>query len=523
MPFSKEILSFSVLDNRLYLSNREVGGEPYLSIFSWDNNELTLRGETEMAGGFAGKKMFLDGTTLIVASYINTNSQSGIALYSVADDSAPTYLSVIPSIGGVAIPANGYLYVRNGDSGGGYLDIWDIRNPTTPQLVQTYSDFDYYPLAVYGTQMIWSGSGLHLYDISTPATLQLIDTSPYFYNLVQFKWTEGRSLYGYNHSQEGIRTVEKVTFADPFEITSQGTYSIPKYENGVAVDDRYVYLFDVDSEGIEIVDMQEPNRPRFVTTVLKGEFTEAPLPHYLRTDQRLFLRRAADIAVLDISNPVAPVLIGVVPFEGNWQLETVANGHIFARLPVSNLMYILRLSDYVGKVIVTDGPDACSAFDTEGNYLVALCGEILLYDITDPMHPVLVGLLESPLEFYEAELAFPYLYTTTTTQLAIYDVSDLTDPRYLTSVAKPDAMNVQCKTLIPLWGRFYLRGCATNATDIVDLSNPFAPVRSDLAYIKNANAIVQGDTLIVADKGLQTWHVRVPFSEQLVLPLIQTR
>lgn len=503
----------TVLGNRLYVQTQTQQGVPTIRIYGWQNDELTVRSESEVAAGFSNGRLFLDGTTLVMASYINTNSRSDIQLYDVSDEDALTYIGAVPSLGGVAMAANGYLYVRNGDLGGAYLDVWDIRNPASPTVVQSYSDFDYYPLAVRGNRMIWTG--LYLYDISNPADLRVIDGSSY--RLEQLVWSDANTLYGFG--EDGL---ERVAITDPFRLVLQRNYPLPNYENGVAVDGRYLYLFNRAIAGIEIVDVQESNHPRWVGTALEGEFAEAPTPRYLLAEQRLYLRRDGDIAVIDVSDPIHPTLIGVVPFEGNWELETVANGHLFARLPVSNLMYILRLSDYVGKVIVTDGDGACSGFDTEGNYLAALCEEVLLYDISAPMEPVLVGSLQSPLEFLTPELAFPYLYATSKSQLAIYDLSNPTQPTYLTSISNPDSTLEPCKALIPLRERFYLRRCPSGRADIINLTNPLSVVRSDVGTLPSSNITVQGDFITVIEEEFQSWQIRLPLAHQVALPVIST-
>ncbi len=521
--------------NRLYLTTfASPTLAAHLQVYSWENDRLTVVGETSLVL-YERLRMLFDGGVLVVASYSGTNSHENIALYDISDDSAPEFKRTIQTIGGIAVPLNGYLYVSNG----GYVDIWDIRDLDTASIVQTYAGY-FVPLATHDNLILASGN--RFYDVTNPTDIRLAGEADGF-TFRGSVWNSNGDIYTMQ-SAYPIEYLQRVALSDTFQAIPVGDYKPPAYYAAVPVTDRYLYLFGTTHTGIDIHDMQNPAQPRLVATILQDHFTWPPTRDYFIVDGRLYLYRSGNVEVLDVTNPVAPISVATIPLGSDWLLESVANGYLYALKNQSNRIRVLRLHDLEGQSIEFPDADRCSGLDTEGTMMVLACDDLRVYDITVPTAPVLVGTLPTSLALLQPTLELPYLYVTSMTQTAIYDLSNPASPRYVTSIPAPFPLTAEgafpeesggsyvCPELIPVKPSQYLRQCIFSdsyppeaqwegPTDIVDLSDPLLPRRSESMYAPFARGIVQGDTVVVAGERLSVWHFRGFLDKTVFLPLVE--
>lgn len=544
MNLRRKIAEVHLYRERLYLraEGAEIG-QDQLQVWSWEGDRLSKLGETRFYG--YGRYWFEDDV-LLMAPYYPSNSHYEIHLYDISDDTAPTWKGDILTIGGVAVVVNDYLYVSNGDgqSNGGYVDIWDIHDMDHPTIVQTLPRFYLYAIAKRDDVVLASNG--RFYDFSQPFAPELIGTvadSTYFYMPI---WDEARTFYTL-HYQTGssLHSLERIELTENFEVVLEGSYTPPWQYAAVPVTERYLYLFGTTSAGIDIHDMQEPARPRYVATVLKDEFTWAPARDYFIVDDRLYLFLSGNITILDVREPLAPTVVATIPLGTNWSLESVQNGYLYALHRNTNQIYALRLSDLVGESIFLPNTANCKGLDTEGAMMAVTCESLRLYDISNPIAPTLLGTLPTTLDLMEPTLALPSLFVTTRSQVAIYDVSNPASPTYVTSVGQPYPTVAEdgtppsdtlggyvCPELVALEPGYYLRQCyydqgypmpAYGITDIVDLRTPTAPRRSESMNMLTSRGVVQGDTLLVASANFTVWQIRLFLERAIFIPVAQTR
>ncbi len=487
-----------------------------LQVYSLADDRFSYLGETEFNGY---GKLFFDRNVLLAAPYADVNTHVPIFLYDISND-IPEFKHELTTIGGVALPIDGYLYVMNGQS---YIDVWDIQDIEHPQIVNVLPTY-LYPVTNDGNLVLARSSiswrGLVLHEM-TPTGVRLIGETDYFTYMEKTIWSRDNELYLCHQGPQGnTPMLERITFASPFEVTSQGMYILPRQYTAIPINEQYVYLFGTTSPGIDIHHFEEPLVPGFVTTVLEEEFTWPPAREYQIVGEQLYVKRPNDIAVLDIREPLAPSLVATYPLEGEWILESVHNGYLYALRKNSNQLFLLRLSDHAGQQVTLPTAGQCTGLDTEGAIMVVLCDNIGVYDISVPKALTLISELDSSLDLLQPDLKLPYLFVTSETELAIFDLTDPTMPHYQISVNNP--VQDGCPHLIEIREGYYLRQCYGGDADIVDLTIPTTPRQSKWENLGRAKAAIMGSTAIVANEQVNVWQLR-PFLEQVMfLPLVES-
>lgn len=536
-------------------------------IYSGAGNTLTLKstfsytashfpisngGETEAEPELFprnGWAMFLEGNTLVVTNYFGGASQQLIRLYDVSDVAQPRLAGTVPTLGGLAIPANGHLYVFNRPVGSTYLDIWNIQNPDAPQLASSIPNVNGLPISRYGNQIIvqqpaYSGQW-HWYDVTNPTALQSIAVvvPPARLAVDSNHWLSPTSFYYLRETSSGSglnETLERATLTNGSTLSSVSLYRFPWVGKSIIVADRYLYTWG-DYAGVNIYDLQTPATPRFVARRLIPEF-----PNLVglgfgvsaeKSGNRLYVNRGADMAILNTDNPLDPYLTATFTFDApnQYAIFHATPEYLYARAQNPGRLLAIRLSDYQSSVTLLP----CYGIGIDGDLLIATCGTpsnndyaLQIWDLANPLAPQLRGTIARSSPFGAVvEVAAPYAYVMSGAAIEIYDVSNRDLPIH-TYTVPPNSGQQSCLHLSPIGNGHYLRQCSsTTQDDIVNLGNPNGPQMTATFGFPQTyySPEVVGDTVyFVEGRTFQSWQINapfiyLPFVNRYNLPFIQGR
>ncbi|MCC7173499.1 MAG: DUF1349 domain-containing protein [Planctomycetes bacterium] len=175
----------------------------------------------------------------------------------------------------------------------------------------------------------------------------------------------------------GMRVVDISNPTSPFEVGSYQHYSDGR---GIAVAGNYAYLA-ADYQGLKIVNISSPASPSLV-----GSFTTSGRSHYITVSGNYAYLSMFDpysVAIIDISNPSAPVGIGSYP--GTW---------------------------------------VCMAVDGNHAYLTHGLNGLRVLDVSNPTSPTVVGNYDPAWGVGRITIAATFAYVSSDSGLRVLDISD---------------------------------------------------------------------------------------------------
>ena len=273
--------------------------------------------------------------------------------------------------------AGRYAYV-----GAGYLGLWiiDISDPSHPVQAGVY-DADgnvvgvvvsgkYAYLAVGGGR---PGAGLHIVDVSTPALpakVGFFAISPYFTGQLQ-------------GIPRDIKVVENIAY-----ITNE--------------------------PGLMLFDISDPTKPTFLSFTLIEPFGYAAIGLQVSGKLAYVAKENIGLAIVDVSNPSAPSVIGIDSVPKFAQDVDVAGKHAYVADLYSQFLRIVDVSD-------PQHPTTVGSFKTTGSPVgVTASGELVyvgdggagiqVVDVSDASRPTLTGTFNTAGYGRKVALADKYIY-----------------------------------------------------------------------------------------------------------------
>ncbi|HEY1272041.1 MAG TPA: hypothetical protein VGF08_08650 [Terriglobales bacterium] len=264
-----------------------------------------------------------------------------------------------------------YAYVGSFQNSSGVL-IFDISNPSAPVQVSKYQpantslDMEYLQVANnVGYFASGRGGGVHIVNLSDPlhpALITRLTSANGAYDNVENVTIDGTHLYipNYRNNSSAIQIWDVSTPATPFLITTvYGTDGVASHD--VTVIDNRMYVSgwggNVDIWDVTDVDHQPPT---LLGTFQSESHVQFSWPtedgHYLVCPHEL--ATGGDVRIYDISNPASVSEVAILSAPA-WGISAVAPEEVKI---VGNLLYV--------------------AWDQAG---------LIIFDISDPTHPVMVG------------------------------------------------------------------------------------------------------------------------------------
>ncbi len=193
--------------------------------------------------------------------------------------------------------AGKFAYVADGASG---LHIIDVSDPATPALLGTYNTGgEARGIHVIGkyAYVADGAAGLVIVDVSNPYAPALVDT----YNTsgtAYAVYVSGRYAYVADRA-EGLQIID---ISNPYSVDVVGAYDTLDYTNEVFISGKYAYLAD-DDQSLVIVDISDPLTPAYVSTIGAGVYGADDV--YV-SGRYAYVAVNSSLKIVDITDPTTP-------------------------------------------------------------------------------------------------------------------------------------------------------------------------------------------------------------------------
>jgi len=387
----------------------------------------------------------------------------------VVDVSVPTAPA---AIGSLSVPG----YVRDVEVRGDRvylatvsdgLHVVDVATPSSPVLlgsVDTVDEFVYIErLAVSGSYaLLATGIGLQIVDVSD-AQAPFLATRVGTWGAVYGVAVAGDLAY----TAEDGSGITVIDVANPDLTARTGTALPSEWVTDVVVRDGLAYVASLDS-GLSILDLTDPDAPATLSTI--GTLSSAAYVA-LHGDYAAVLDYNSTLRPIDVSNPAEPESVG------SYQLPDLVSGlavdAVFAFVSVDwwgvfvidisdpahpqhlatasdvdmpaqivadypwvyvndawNGLRVLDVSDPWNPEVVYTNYDASGALALNGSLLYVAALDLMVFDVTDPAAPALLGSAGFPGGAERMTVAGDLLYASGN-GLHLFDISDPEAPVYV--------------------------------------------------------------------------------------------
>ncbi|MDH4284374.1 MAG: hypothetical protein OEV35_03560, partial [Gallionellaceae bacterium] len=480
-----------------------VGGYAYLALAKSGLAVLDVHepGNVREAGNFRG-----DVRDVVVADgkvYL-ANGATGLTLLDASDPQALRWLGSINRIGN-ALSLNygsGYVALRNDRS---EISLIDVRNPKLPKTVATYRAEHPIDAIALAQKQVLSGSGalLETINFSTPAPA-IVDSSINFGGsrravirdniLYVADWFSGLHLYD---------------ISDPASLRHLSAYHTPGSPKGVAVRGNYAYVGD-DDHGVQIIDISKPKHPRKVSEIATPGLAYAVK---LAGDYLYLADHRGGFHIINIADPVHPTITGSArTADRAWSVEL--DGAIAYVAADTAGLLVFDVSD-------PRQPRQIAAYNTGGAaeevvvrdrlaYVASFENGMHILDISNPAEPRAIGHLPTPGNARGIELAGNIAYISDwVSGIQVADISDPAKPRLIGSHDTdgwPWGMLAQGSHAFVLdwWG----------GISVLDISSPASPTPFSTYHLRGTTrdiTIKDGFAYVASgNNGLQIFDVNTP-------------
>lgn len=476
--------------------------------------DLSTPDDPELVTYIAGTRRTFDAVTVDGRLHV-IGEEDGYQILDVSDPATPTVLgSVAELVDGRGVDVSGSLACVAGSESG--LHVLDVSDPTNPVVIGTaILPGTGYDVAMSGTTayVAGGGSGVHVVDLGTPSAPTIVTTVSFPSACLDVLLHEDVLYAGV--VLDGVWILDVSMPTSPAELSSVlfGGVSIPSSVHLTGLDLAGTDLFVSDREGLTILDVSDPSNPTVAGSLGAGIFIH-------------------DVAVGD-----GVAYVARLEEDASIQIADVSP----ARTPVTT--DVIDAGDGTRDVLV-DGDHA---------YVSSVDGGFRVYDVTDPVAPVLLGELAGAPGIRSLITYGSLVYGGGFGYLHVIDVGDPFDPQLLYDYPTPGevwGMTIEDQAL-------YL-ALDDDGLHVVNLSTPELPtmrghlstdravrgvaVRDDLAFLAGFDFLVvdvssptpvletrydglgqgsdvlllDGDLLYSGGSGVRVWDLSIPLFPTIV-------
>jgi len=470
-----------------------------------DPHEPSQVGLLNVSGGC------LDVKTRDRYAYVSSQNREKIFVVDLDTPSAPRLVREIETGLGDGLVALGgeRLYLGgSGQYGIGKIQIYSLASPEAPQLLSTYST---------GSTIKGIESAGSLLYVLLRDTLAILDVTQYDdvreIGRLQTRSAEGFDLHGDHvylaRRSDGLMIVD---VTDPTSPSVVAEYAPPSY----------IYAWDVAVNGgtayvsggrLTLIDVHDPTSPMLIDEIrvpsagkgleIVGEYA------YLA---------AGGLVVVGVSDPVGPdfFVTGIPTVQDSYYDIAIRGDHAYAVAYNTGLLTI-DIRDPLSPWIVSINGDTRRprAVTWRDKQVFTSGWELSIFDLRRPASPALRGSegaylgLELAVEGDHAYLVNRQL------GLAVYDISDTSDPRLIA-----DRAHLGVAVDVDVSGDVVFVAGGSGGLFVLDVSNPrFPAVIANRRTFDIASAVVVVDHhVLVADYegGVLTFDVSEPHNPRLV-------
>jgi len=443
-------------------------------------------------------------------AYLSSGLASGLRVLDLSDPKAPVEIAyainsdVCPGVhiwmtDRIRISGDrAYLLYFDGTWSFGHyrLYIYDISDPSTPGRLGFVNlpnecndpfvkgDHVYIP----ANEMV-GFSGVKVIDVSDaaqPVEVGSFETPGMPYDV----YVTGDTAYVADNNALVVYDV-----ADPGSVEELGSYSP---QGGMALISYvtmvggYVYVLDA-AYGLRVLDASDPdqieevgwlphnqNDMLFSRVVISGDRA-----HYLQDGDI----SGKQLITLDVSDPVAPQVIGSYDMPGFWWFYgfDCRDGHACVAGGKDGLRVVdVSHPDSTAQVVHYDPYDLTSGLAVSGNhaFVSTYMNDLVVYDVTDPSLPVEATSLQFPdspikqISIWGDYLYVPGVMANHSGGVSVLDITDPTDPQQIAYwPAPPGYSGVPFN--VERYGDYAFVACALGGVEVYDISQIDQPIALD--------------------------------------------
>lgn len=475
--------------------------------------DLSTPAAATIAGAFdtSGDALGIDvaGELAFVA-----DGPAGLVVIDVSLPSAPTLVATLDTPGYAfdVMVAGDRAYVADGGSG---VHVVDVSNPSAPSLIST---FDTPGLArtlqLEGDLLYLAdvGSGLLVLDVANPAApvkLTGFDSSGDVWGIdVQ---GEHVFLAAFDHGVQILR----VGAVAP-DLLTLGSFTPADEAKGIFVDGRYAYV-GADLNGLVILDVSNPLAPTLVGNLdpPSGGVSEGV---FASGDLAFLAEGVAGLRIIDVSNPASPTLIATHNTPGSAIGVFVAGDLAYVADGTAGGLQIVDVSDPAS-------PDSVGSLNSAGAatgiwvwgdfaYLADGGPGVQVINVSDPAHPTIVATANTPGTAEEVMVQGGFAYVADTAQgLRVIDVRNPAAATLLGGVDTPGSAN-------GVWVSGETAFIADGAAGVraINVSNPASPVLGDSLIVAGTarSVFAAGEAVFWGTTGTPRVHIALASERRLV-------
>jgi len=420
------------------------------------------------------------------------------------------------------------------------LQIFDATHPTDPVWLGEYDNVEdeYDAVVVHDDHAFLGLIGINVVDISDPTdparTTYRPTGSPG--NYVRGLAILGDLLLAANEG-DGLLVFDTSSGEGLPEVAS---YDVPRKGNALAVSGSTVYLgSDLENgDGIRVFDTERPSEPILLGSTLvldpANGFRDIAVADGL-------LYSVPTLTAIDVSDPAAPHPAAYL--DDHASAIEFSTGHLFTttitRFDPSSLR-AYDLSDPLAPVLIGSVPvpghsedlalDGDLAFVVSGDEIDDPTGGLHIFDVGNPAEPALIGTFQTPTSASAIALEGTTAYIADYFVLRIVDISDPSRPFQVGEIRLegdwPKAIDVAVSGGIALVADSGGDVTYRQYVHVIDVSNPAAPRHRSRLPIDTKDIEAAGGLFYVADRngGFRIIDPNTPcrelFVQEILPPLV---
>ncbi|RMD58160.1 hypothetical protein D6833_13175, partial [Candidatus Parcubacteria bacterium] len=415
--------------------------------------EVSVYGKSFTGAYYAGDQFY---DVAVTGHYVCLFAPDEMRVLDVSNPAHPLETKTYPMTGSSVIVQGDYAYLRSSDE---QVRVIDISNPNLVVSVGVYNvPHKITNLSTAGNYLYVTteNDDVYILDLAVPSS----PAQAGIYHAPGNRQTGGTAAKEkYLYLAAGSAGLQIIDLSNPAAPEKAGVYGAPSAVMGVALDKNYLYVADR-YNGLRILERAAGGALAEVgayaqpalDVALDGEGFAYLISRNCEYDRYRYNPCYGDLLILDVSNPAAPVQIGL--YEGDWRKVEVADGRVFVVGKPSpddgKTVHILDISNRTA-------PRKIAAYDA---------GDFTLAD----------GYLYLIFDGYGEEERLTILNASTLKEVSVYQMEE--HNRELTFFRE---IAVSGDYAYILENVFYATGRFADWL-ILDISDPTMPVKTDMAF-----------------------------------------
>ncbi len=450
-------------------------------------------------------------------AYVATR-QHGVRIVNIADLATPTDLGACSNIEeGYAVGVSGdYLYAWGSALNEDRLAVYSLATPAAPVLLnEVGTDYSSWfgSMAMYGQYLFLAGQDLQVFGMYSPTELVYLNT-------LYDTYSRTISVYGmYAYIGSGEFQVLDLSYPwDPILVNSLSMYG-GQIED-ITVSGHLAYVAD-SYYGLRIFDLSNPGAP-VMLGLSSAPSTAATVAvanglAYVGGDQ--------GFSVVDVASPPSPNELGAENTFGSTSGAIISGRYAYLAALGAGLR-VLDLEAPGGPALIGECPinGLCVRnLAAAGNYVYGSLygGGVAVFDVSDPSNPTLVGQWESLDWNCPSEIAVYGHYVLLPHNCEGHlHIIDVLDPAHPTEVSTC-AASVDCYSDVAVSGLMaYISRCngpGSGGFDLINLTDPLLPIRTGILEVPvpeeawGSSLALSGSVgVVTCGPIVQTWDLTDP-------------